>query len=373
MIKLSKSVVGIEEVKAVEEVILKSGYLGMGEYVQKFEKKIADFLNTKFSNVVCVNSGTAALHLAVQSIITKDKNEVLVPSITYLSSFQAITAAGGVPIACDVDYDSMIIDLSDAKKRTSAKTAAIMPVWYASSTLNHDKIYQFSKEYNLRVIEDAAHAFGCSFDNKKIGSFGDIVCFSFDGIKNITSGEGGAIISSDSKVIDYCKDARLLGVKKDTENRFLGKRSWEFDVEIQGYRFHMSNIFAAIGMVQIDKFESTFASKRKTLFKTYRNELKDIPYIKLQSINDRSDIIPHIFPIKVLKGKRNELKNLLEKNNIQTGIHYKPNHILSKYKTNYNLLVSEKLYKEILTLPLHPDLEIKNVKKIIDLIKSVKI
>ena len=371
MIRLSKSVLGIEEVKAVEEVILKSGYLGMGEYVQKFEKKIGDFLNVKPSSVVCVNSGTAALHLAVQSIITKDKYEILVPSLTYLSSFQAISAAGGVPVACDVNYDSMIVDISDAKKRISERTAGIMPVWYASSTSSYDEIYKFSKQHNIRVIEDAAHAFGCSFDNKKIGSHGDIICFSFDGIKNITSGEGGAIITNDNKVVDYCKDARLLGVKKDTDNRFLGKRSWDFDVDVQGYRFHMSNIFAAIGIVQIEKFKSYFASKRKVLMNAYRNELQHIEYLKLQSLDIRSEVIPHIFPIKILNGKRNKIKNLLEQNNIQTGIHYKPNHLLSKYKINYKLPFTDKLYEQILTLPLHPDLEISDVKKICELIKSI--
>lgn len=371
MIRLSKSIVGIEEVKAVEEVILKSGYLGMGEYVQKFEKKIAEFLNIKPNNVICVNSGTAALHLSVQSIITKNKNEILVPSLTYLSSFQAISAAGGVPIACDVDYDSMIIDLSDAKKRITSKTAAIMPVWYASSTCGYNEIYKFSKHNNLRIIEDSAHAFGCSFDNKKIGSVGDITCFSFDGIKNITSGEGGAIVTSDSRVINYCKDSRLLGVKKDTENRYIGKRSWEFDVDNQGYRFHMSNIFAAIGMVQIEKFKSSFASKRKALMNIYRNELKDVQYLKLQSLDNKSEVVPHIFPIKILNDKRNKIKDLLEKNIIQTGIHYKPNHLLSKYKTNYKLPVTEKLYEQILTLPLHPDLKINDVKKICEVIKSI--
>ncbi len=370
MIRLSKSVVGIEEANAVKEVLLEDGYLGMGKYVEKFESKISDFLELKDNKVVCVNSGTAALHLAVQSIISDKKNEILVPSLTYLSSFQAITAAGAIPIACDVNEDSMIIDLEDAERRINEKTAAVMPVWYASNPFNYENIYKFARKFNVRVIEDAAHAFGCEMNNSKIGSMGDIICFSFDGIKNITSGEGGAIVTSDNYVLDYCKDARLLGVKKDTEKRFKGKRSWDFQVDNQGYRFHMSNIFASIGIIQIKKLKEKFAKKRIKLKNLYLKHLINTAGIKIQLCEKNSLIIPHIFPIRILNGKRDYIKMILNKNNIQTGIHYKPNHFLKKFKTNYKLPVTEKLYTEIITLPLHPEMSYDQVKYICNLIKK---
>ena len=370
MIRLSKSIIDIKEVKAVEDVLLKDGYLGMGSYVKLFEEKISKYLNVNESNVVCVNSGTAALHLAVQAIICSDKKEILVPSLTYLSSFQAITAAGAIPIPCEVDYESMIIDVDDAKKRITKGTAAIMPVWYASNTYNYEKIYEFAKSNNLRIIEDAAHAFGCSFKNKKIGSIGDVVCFSFDGIKNITSGEGGAIVSNDFELINHCKDSRLLGVKKDTEVRFKGERSWDFDVENQGFRYHMSNIFAAIGIVQIEKLKSKFADKRRGLMNLYLKELTGLEEIKFQKLDKNCYIIPHIFPIRIKNGKRDKIIKILNENNIQTCLHYKPNHLLSKYKVNYNLEVTEKIYDEILTLPLHPGLKNQDIKDITGILKK---
>ncbi len=370
MIRLSKSVVGIEEANAVKNVLIKDGYLGMGKYVQEFELEISNFLSLTDKKVICVNSGTAALHLAVQSIITDNKNEIIVPSLTYLSSFQAITAAGGVPIACDVDENSMILDIEDAIKKITNKTAAIMPVWYASNPYNYDNLYEFASKNNLRVIEDAAHAFGCEINNNKIGSKGDIICFSFDGIKNITSGEGGAIITNDDCVINYCKDARLLGVKKDTEKRFEGERSWEFQVENQGYRFHMSNIFAAIGIVQLNKLKERFGKKRILLKEFYINELKNIKGILLQKYEINSLIIPHIFPIRILNNKRDFIKLELEGNDIQTGIHYKPNHLLKKFKTDYNLPITEKLYEEIITLPLHPEMSYEDIKCICSIIKK---
>ena len=370
MIRLSKSVVGKEEVKAVKEVILQDGYLGMGSYVKSFERNISKYLNINESNVVCVNSGTAALHLAVQAIITKEKNEVIVPSLTYLSSFQAITAAGGVPIATDVCENSMIIDIDDAKKRISKKTVAIMPVWYASNPYNYQKVYDFANKFKLRVIEDAAHAFGCEIDKNKIGSIGDIICFSFDGIKNITSGEGGAIVTKDNYLLNYCRDARLLGVKKDTEKRFKGERSWDFQVVNQGYRFHMSNIFASIGIIQLKKLIKKFTSKRIKLKEKYISQLSDIDGIQLIKYEKNSLIIPHIFPIRILNNKRDNIKKILEDNNVQTGLHYKPNHLLEKFKTNYKLPISEKLYKEIITLPLHPDLNISDINFICSIIKN---
>jgi dTDP-4-amino-4,6-dideoxygalactose transaminase len=368
MIRLSKSIVGQKEADAVSKVILEDGYLGMGAEVGRFEKDIAHYLNIPFNNVVCVSSGTAALHLAVDAI-TNPGDEVLVPSLTFLSSFQAISACGSKPVPCEVFEDTLTIDLNDAESKITANTKAIMAVHYASNLVDLEKLYKLAKKHKLRIIEDAAHAFGCEYNNEKVGSIGDIVCFSFDGIKNITSGEGGAIISSDEKVLNIVKDTRLLGIEKDSEKRYAGARSWDFDVTRQGFRYHMSNIFAAIGRTQLGRFENEFAPKRIALYKQYRESLANINGIELIEYDSRSKIIPHIFPIKVKNDRRDELKAYLEKNEIPTGIHYKPNHLLSFYVTNVNLLKTEKIYTEILTLPLHPELEVDDINSICSLIK----
>lgn len=140
-----------------------------------------------------------------------------------------------------------------------------MPVHYASNPVDLDGVYAFAEKHGLRVIEDAAHAFGCLYKGRKIGSFGDVACFSFDGIKNITCGEGGCIVTSDQAVAEAARDGRLLSVEKDTEKRFSGQRSWEFDVERQGWRYHMSNVMAAIGRVQLTRLDGEFAPKRREL------------------------------------------------------------------------------------------------------------
>ncbi len=369
-IRLSKSVLGNEEIKAITNVIKKDGYLGMGNEVCLFEKEIANYLDVPQENVVCVNSGTAALHLAVQAI-SKPGDEVLVQSLTYLSSFQAISACNAIPVACEVTENTVGISLHDALKRITKSTKAIMPVHYASNPEGIKDVYKFAKKNKLRVIEDAAHAFGCSYNGKKIGSFGDIVCFSFDGIKNITSGEGGCVVTSDKKVAQYIRDTRLLGVKKDTENRFSGKRSWDFDVVHQGYRYHMSNLFAAIGRAQLKKLDSIFSPKRKRIAKIYRKELNDTKDLLFFETN-LNEYTPHIQPIRIINGKRDLVRRVLNKNNIETGIHYKPNHLLSIYYDNKKnkLPLTEKLYSQILTLPLHPELKNKDIIKISNLIKK---
>lgn len=344
-IRLSKSTIGDEEKKAVLAVLDKE-FLGMGEEVNLFEQEIKAYLNTTHE-VVCVSTGTSALHLAIEALSLDEDSEILVPSLTYVASFQAISAANIKPIAVEVCEDTLFIDLVDAKAKLTSKTKAIMPIHYASNSKDIEAVYTFAKENNLRVIEDAAQAFGCKNDMGKVGTAGDIICFSFDGIKNITSGEGGAVLSSDKEVIRRVQDARLLGVEKDTEKRFSGQRSWDFDVKHQGYRYHMSNIFAAIGREQLKKINA-IEEKRKNIVQYYLKNLKDIPQIRFLDF-DYDNIISHIFVIKT--SSRDELREHLLNKNIECGIHYKPNHLLTKYKTDYSLPITEKLYEQILTLP----------------------
>ncbi|MEW5693352.1 MAG: DegT/DnrJ/EryC1/StrS aminotransferase family protein [Candidatus Hydrogenedentota bacterium] len=365
-IRLSKSVVGIREKKALSKVIDHS-YLGMGDFVKEFEEKLKVYLKRE---VVCVNSGTAALHLALMALNLNQGAEVLVQSLTYVATYQAIKAAGYKPVSCEIVPQTCTIDLDDAKRKITDKTKVILPVHYAGRTGNLEQIYNFARKYNLHVVEDAAHAFGTIYKNKKIGSFGEIVCFSFDGIKNITSGEGGAVVTSDNKVLEYVRDARLLGVHKDTEKRYNGKRSWEFDVFFQGYRYHMSNLFAAIGIVQLARFEKEFKIKRQILAKNYHKRLSKIKDIELFP-DDYDRVVPHIFPIRILNNKRDRLRGVLEKHNIETGIHYYPNHLLSYFRNkNERLPVTERIYKELISLPLHPELTKQDQDRIIKILKK---
>jgi dTDP-4-amino-4,6-dideoxygalactose transaminase len=349
-IRLSKSSISQAEKEAVLGVLDKE-FLGMGEEVDLFEKKIKQYLQTEM-DVACVNTGTSALHLSLSMLGVKDGDEVLVPSLTYVASFQAISATGATPVSCEIDPTTLFIDVKDAREKITQNTKAIMPVHYASSSKGMDEVYKLAKEFGLRVVEDAAQAFGSKRDGVLVGGDGDVICFSFDGIKNITSGEGGAILSFDNNFMQKVKDSRLLGVERDTEKRYQKQRSWDFDVKSQGFRYHMSNIMAAIGTIQIDRIQS-FKSKRQNIVKRYVKELSILKETKVLTLNF-DEIMPHIFVIKVKK--RDELRNFLISNDVECGIHYKPNHLLCKYTTPTELPITEGVYKEILTLPCHYDL-----------------
>lgn len=361
MIRLSKSCLSDLEKKAVMKV-LDGGFLGMGPEVVEFERQLTSYFGRP---TICVSSGTAALHLALQAIGLGEGDEVLIQSLTYVASFQAISATGAKPISCDLDPISLCIDIKDAETRLTKNTKAIMPVHYSGGVGTLDKIYLFAEKHGLRVIEDAAHAFGTKYKNNRVGGFGDIACFSFDGIKNITSGEGGCVVTNDESVIKKISDARLLGIEKDSEKRASRDRSWNFDVKYQGWRYHMSDIMAAIGVVQLKRF-SELSLERRKIAKTYDFLLTNSKYI-LPLSHNYDDVIPHIYVVRIkgLKDRVSLQKKLLEKG-VQIGYHYQPNHWLSMYKDESLLLpVTELIFPELISLPLHPDLSEEDLKYII--------
>jgi len=363
-IRLSKSSLSNAEKEAVLAVLDKE-FLGMGEEVMAFEQEIQKYLQTSM-DVVCVSTGTSALHLALSALDIGVGDEVIVPSLTYVASFAAISATGATAVACEVDPKTLFIDAKDVALKITPNTKAIMPVHYASNSQGIEEIYALAKQYNLRVIEDAAQAFGSKRDEKLVGQEGDIICFSFDGIKNITSGEGGAILSHDKAFIQRVQDGRLLGVHKDTQKRYSGQRSWDFDVEHQGFRYHMSNIMAAIGREQLKRVDH-FRQKRQHIAKTYVASLNSVAQITFLEF-DFETVLPHIFVIKA--EKRDELREYLLANDIECGIHYKPNHLLTLYKTSYDLPLTQEIYEQILTLPCHNDLTQKQQLRVIEVIKE---
>lgn len=364
MIRLSKSCIGEAEKEAVLKVLEKE-YLGMGEEVQAFEVALSAFFGRP---AVCVNTGTSALHLACQAIGLGPGDEILIPTITYVASFQAAAASGATPIACDVREDDLLIDLVDAETRLTTRTRAIMPVFYASNPGHYDEVYAFAQRHGLRVVEDAAHAFGCSHNGKRIGSMGDISCFSFDGIKNITSAEGGAIVTEDQEILNLVRDARLLGVEKDTEARYQNRRSWEFDVTAQGWRYHMSNVNAAIGMEQLKRF-GELSAKRRLIARLYFAHLEGSE-INLLPLN-RDNIVPHIYVVRLPSGSRDIVRKKMEAEGIQTGIHYFPNHRLALFnRKGQSYPSADRVYEQILTLPMHPDLTENDVIAVCNVLKS---
>lgn len=359
MIPIAKPNIGAEELENVKKVF-KSCWLGMGSFVYEFEKKIESYIGVR--HAIAVNTGTTAIHLALSSVGVGPNDEVMVPSLTFVGSVQPIISLGARPVFCEVEPDTLNIDPEDAEKRITKKTKAIVVIHYGGMACDMDRILKIAKKHKIPVVEDAAHAFGSTYKNRKIGSFGDVACFSFDPIKNLTCGEGGSVTTNNTKLAKVLRRKRLLGISKDTWMRYKNKRSWFYEVVTEGYRYHMSNINAAIGLAQFKKFEG-FNEKRKRIVKEYDDFFSGINGVKILR-RDYSGTAPFNYTIKIRKN-RDRFIQFMQKNGISIGINYIPNHIQPFFrKFSSKLPVTESVWKEIVTLPLFSDMTKNETEKV---------
>jgi len=349
---------------------LNVGWLGMGASTKEFETRISKFLDLKQRQVISTNTGTSALHLALKIAGIGSGDEVITPSFNYVADHQAIEMAGAKVVMCDIKENNLGIDCEKAELLISKKTKAIMPLHFAGIICDLEKVYQLAKKYNLRVIEDATHAFGTEVNQKKIGSYGDIVCFSFDPVKIITSIDGGCIVVNNKKELEIGQHYRLLGVDKDTTERYKNKRSWDYDVVSEGYRYHLTNIMASVGISQIKQIDK-FIKNRQETCKKYNEAFKEIKEIKIPQTNFEN-ISPFIYTIRILNGKREELIQHLQDKKIDVGIHFIPVHKHSYFKNRKigDMEITNRVVNEILTIPLHSNMKNEFIERIISEIKK---
>jgi dTDP-4-amino-4,6-dideoxygalactose transaminase len=365
-IPVSRPSLGEEELAAVGRVF-STGWLGLGADVLEFEKALGRFLGAP--NVLCTNTGTTALHLALDALGIGPGDEVLVPSFTFVATAQAVSATGARPVFCDIGGGDLNIDVEDARGRVSPRTKAIIPVHYRGIPCDMDGIEELAAAHDLHVIEDAAHAFGSSYHGKRIGSFGEMACFSFDPIKNITCGEGGAVVFRDSGLLERFQQKRILGIDKDTWSRYRNERSWFYDVVTQGYRYHMSNISAAVGLVQIGRFGAM--NRRKIeVARRYDEAFGDLDGVEILENGGYENIGLFAYMLRV-RSRRNELMDYLAARGVGSGVHYIPSHLFSFYREEGLVLpVTEQVYREILSLPLFPDITDGQVEQVIRVVTS---
>jgi dTDP-4-amino-4,6-dideoxygalactose transaminase len=352
------------------ENALDIGWLGMGSFTKEFEERISDYLELEGRYVVATNTGTSALHIALLAANIGPGDEVITPSFNYVADHQAILMTGANVVMCDIQDDNLGIDCNKAEKLITNKTKAIIPLHFAGIPCNQKEVYNLAKKYGLRVIEDAMHAFGTSIDGQKIGSYGDITCFSFDPVKVITSIDGGCVIVNSKEEKEKLQHLRLLGVNKDTTERYKNKRSWDYDVVSQGFRYHLTNIMASVGIAQIKKVDEFIMSRQKVCQK-YNESFKTISKIKIPQ-SDFKDISPFIYSIRILNGERELLINHLKELEIDVGIHFIPVHKHSFFKNSKqgNMEITDKVTTEILTLPLHSNMKKEFVDRVIDGVTS---
>ena len=355
--------------KLAVENALTEGFLGMGGVVNQFEETIKNYLELKDRYVVSVNTGTSALHCAVELCDIEKGDEVIVPSFNFAADQVAIEMAGAKVVMCDIRDDNLGIDCKKAEELITEKTKAIMPLHFAGIPCDQNGVYDLAKKHNLRVIEDGTHAFGTTINNKKIGSYGDISCFSFDPVKIITAVDGGCIIVNSEEEVKKLKKLRLLGISTDPMDRAKGgklAKGWDYEIESKGFRYHMNTITATIGISQIKRIED-FISSRRIICQKYNEAFKDIPNLKIPE-TDYSNVSPFIYYLRMVNGEREKLQEYLIDQNIDTGINFIPVHNKAHFKNckRGDMTVTDKVASEIFHIPLHSHMQKDFVDRVIN-------
>lgn len=353
------------ELKYLKEVI-DSGWWGMGPRTAEFERKFAQYIGTNYA--LGLNSATAALHLALMCIDVKDA-EVITPSMTFVSTNHAILYNGGIPVFCDVNPDTLNITAEEIGKLITERTKALIVVHYGGYACDMDPIMELAREHKLAVIEDCAHACGGRYRGRMLGSIGDFGSFSFQAVKNLATGDGGMLTTYNAEWAARIKKLRWVGISKDTFDRGAGNSyDWFYDVTEAGYKYHMNDIIAALGLAQLQKLE-WMNDRRRYWSEQYRKLLAEISQIKCPPIMDYMFPACHNFVIKT--SRRDELRARLMDKGVTTGVHYYPNHMFKMYKPWYRELpVTESTWLELVTLPLFPDLTEEEFMLIINTIRE---
>jgi perosamine synthetase len=364
-IDLFKTDVSQESIDNVVDV-LRSGWLGLGKKTAEFEKEFSNYVGSQYC--LGLNSCTSALHLAVKALGLVSGDEVITTPMTFVSTNEVLLYEGIRPVFVDIEYGTLNIDVNKIIKAITQKTKAIMCVHFAGQPCDLDEIYKIAHDNNLYVIEDASHAAGASYKGKKIG-FGDLVCWSFQAVKNLPVGDGGAITTNNIDYYNYIKKLRWLGIDKSTYERSnVGSYSWRYDVDTVGYKYHMNDVTAAIGIGQLNALDKN-NSKRKYIVDYYINHI-DNPLVVLPQFKPDRISSNHIFHIKI--DDRDSLLHKLRDNDIYCGVHYYPNHLYSIFNGNFDLPVTEEVYTKILSLPVHTLLAEADLAKVCKVINEFR-
>ena len=360
---------GIDTMKHLTDA-LDVGWLGMGSTTKRFEDNLSKYFNLKKRFVLATNSATSALHLGLKVMGIKPGDEVITPSFNCIADAQAIGWTGAKVVLCDIKEKDLGIDCEKAKKLITKKTKAIIPLHYAGIPCEQKEVYELAKKHNLRIMEDCCHAIGTKIKGKKIGSYGDIAVFSFDPVKTITSIDGGCIIVNDKKEKKIAENLRLLGMNKDTIERYKNKRAWIYDVVSEGYRYHMTNILASIGISQLNRLDE-FITSRQKICKFYNESFREIPDLVTPK-SDFNDISPFIYTPRILNQRREKFIDHMNKLKIDIGIHWNPIHRFSYFSKSKKdeLSITNKIADEICTIPLHSNMRSEHVNRVINGVKS---
>ena len=357
-VPIAKPIIGEEEIENVVEV-LKSGMIAQGPKVMEFEEKFANWIGAKYG--IATNSGTSALHVALLACGIGEGDEVITTPFTFIASGNAIVYTGATPVFADIDLDTYTIDPDKIEDLITDKTKAILPVQLYGQAADMDKIREIAEKHDLKIIEDAAQAHGAEYNGEKVGTLGDMACFSFYPTKNMTTSEGGMITTDDEELAKKAQMFRAHGASERYHHDEIG------------YNFRMTDIAAAIGLAQLNVIDE-FNNKRISNANYLNEQLKDVEGIVTPKSPDNYKHVYHQYTIRVEKGNRDDWVEFLTNKGIGTGIHYpiplynQP--IYKKLGIEGDCPLAEKAADNVISLPVHPSLTKEDLDLVVDAVKE---
>ena len=345
-----------------------------GPILRELELKFAKFVGSKYA--IGVSNGTSALQLSLMSLGIGKGDEVIIPDMTFVATANAVINCGAKPILADID-STLNISIESIKKRISKKTKAIIPVHFAGFSCDMEAITKISKQNKIEIVEDCAHSLGTYFKNKHVGTIGKTGCFSFYPTKNITSIEGGMVITDSQKIANKIESLRNHGLTKNLIQRNKNTKPWIYDVKYPGYNFRLDELRSSLALSQLSRINE-ISEKRINAAKYYSLKLKNQKGIEIINLDNIDNHVFHLYIIRIKKDfgiSRDEIHRKLFKKGIRTTVHYKPLHLFSYLKEKVKsgrFQNSNIAYNECITLPLFPTISKKQQDYVIQSILQLQ-
>ena len=368
--------IGDAEIESVVET-LRSGWLTSGTKVKRFEDDFVEYIGSE--HAVAVNSGTAALHLALDAIGIRQDDEVIVPTMTFTATAEVVLYFKAKPVLVDCQEDTLNLDPKQIEAAITSKTKAIIPVHFGGQPCDMTPILEIAKTHKLYVVEDAAHALPASYEGKKIGTIGDITCFSFYATKTITTGEGGMATTENSEWAERMRMMSLHGISHDAWKRYTKEGSWYYEILNPGFKYNLTDIAAAIGIEQLKKCDE-FRKAREKIAKIYDTSFADLEEIHTPVRRSDTEHAWHLYVIQLnldhLQITRNQFINALREEGIGTSVHFIPLHLHPYYRDNFGYQPSDfpnasSACERIVSLPIYPKMTEADVESVIGAVRKV--
>jgi dTDP-4-amino-4,6-dideoxygalactose transaminase len=365
-----------EEIAAVEEV-LRSGWLTTGPRAHAFEEAFAGM--TGSPHALAVNSGTSALHLALAAVGIKAGDEVVTTPLTFCACANVIVQLGATPVLADICEDDFNIDPEQVICRITDRTKAVMAVDFAGHPCRLDELLEITRRKGIFLLEDAAHSAGAVYRDRPVGSIADATAFSFYATKNLTTGEGGMLTTALDEVDSLARSLALHGMSRDAWKRYQKDAAWAYDVIAPGFKYNMSDIQAALGMVQLRRLDE-FNAARSRLADRFRRRLSSCEFLRLPAVRGEVQSSWHLYVIRLrlerLHIDRGEFIEELAKRGIGASVHFIPIHHHSFYREGFGFAagdypVTEKVFPEMISLPLYPLMTEDDVDRVADAVVTI--